>query len=178
MHSPLSLCDRLGLQPSEYQYKILARYKACADALEVANIPLFRRLDVVSGDTFEGDRVVALCALWRLLDRKGASCVVIAPDETLGSDFMAFVQGVVKRGNNELSCIGSFPRWNVLKFGGVEGWEMRLLPSKQAIVRELAPRAYISIALGAGSSVPEYVDLMKALEEASSHPKNTLIRVW
>lgn len=178
MQSPLSLCDRLDLVPTPAQQKMLSRFDACVKGLEHTRHAMFKRVDFLEGDSFEAARAAAVCAMWRLLVSKGSSCVVLAPARYPSVEFMDFLGKVVRSRSNDLTYICDFPRWNVLKLGGVNGWELRLMPNLPAIVREESSRALISIELCAGDSSVEFTESCKALEEANKNEKNVLIRVW
>jgi hypothetical protein len=167
MRSPLNLCEKLGLTPTSSQHELLTRLSECHETYDVA------------GDmNNEAARACAIFALWRVLSIPGSTGIVLVPTAARGSDFMLFMEAVTKRCNPELAAVSGFPRWNVLQLGGRTGWELRVMPNKAALVRERAPMAVVSLIFDARSSVPEFVEAVQALEERSTHEKNTLIRLW
>lgn len=167
MRSPLDLCDKLNLKASGTQFALLARLGECP-----------KMLDVEGDEHYEAARAVGIFALWRVLAVTGSSGIVLAPTQALGSDFMKFMEAITQRCNPELAEVSGFPRWNLLQFAGRTGWELRVVPPKAPLIRERAHNALVSIILSARNTDPEYVEAMKALEECSTHPKNTLVHVW
>lgn len=167
MHTPLDLCDKLGLIPSSEQYDLLSILADCP-----------RRFEASDNATHETTRAVAIIALWRTLLIPGARSIVLAPDDQTAVDFMDFLERVCKRCSPALAEVTSFPRWNVLQFSGQPGWEVRLMPNNAKFVAECAPQSLVSIMLSARSSSMAYVEACKALEQHSTHPKCMLLRVW
>ncbi len=167
MRSPLNLCDELGLTPTLKQYDILERFAARPKLLEL-----------VGDENYETERAVGIQTIWRILEVQGSTCIVLTPTQQIGADFMGFLDLVTQRCHPQLAQVSGFPRWNVLQFGGMTAWEIRVMPNKAAIVRERAPQALVSVILGARNPDLEFVEACKALEECSTHEKNTLVRVW
>lgn len=167
MRSPLNLCEKLGLQPTAVQHATFGRLDDCP-----------KRIEFLGDGRNEVTRAVAIFALWRVLSIPSSLGIVLVPTQALGSDFMQFMEAVTQRCNPELAQVSGFPRWNVLQFGGRTAWELRVMPNKSALVRERAPNSVVSVVIQAGDSEPEFVEAVKALEEHSTHPKNSLISIW
>lgn len=167
MHSPRSLCDKLGLTPTAVQHVVFGRLEDCP-----------KRVEFLGDGRNEVARAVAIFALWRIISISGALGIVLTPTQALSSDFMQFMEAVTKRCNPELAEVSGFPRWNVLQIGGRAGWELRVMPNKAPLIVERAPQSVVSVVLEAGNSSPAFVESVKALEEHSTHEKNSLILVW
>ncbi len=167
MRSPLNLCDELGLVPTSRQYDLLMRFAERPKVVELQD----------DGEN-EVMRAVGMMTLWRILDEQGSTALVIAPTPEMGANFMSFLDAVTQRRHPQLAQVTGFPRWNVLQFAGATAWEIRVVPNKPAIVREMAPKALVSVILGARSKDLEYVETCLALEQGSTHQRNTLVRVW
>jgi len=167
MRSPLNLCDELGLAPTLRQYDQLQRYAECPKLIELAG-----------DERYEGQKAVGVYVLWRILGVQGSTCIVLAPTQEQGGEFMSFLDLLTQRCNPQLAQVSGFPRWNVLRFAGTTAWEVRVMPNKAAIVRERAPNALVSVILDARNPDLEFVEACKALEEGSTHEKNSLVRVW
>jgi hypothetical protein len=167
MRSPLHLCEKLGLTPTPGQHELLTRLGQCHE-----------NYNIQGDEKNESARACAIFALWRVLNVSDSLGIVLTPSKERSNDFMTFITAVTKRCSPELASVSGFPRWNVLQVGGRTGWELRLMPNKAALVRERAPNAVVSLILDAGNSDPEFVEAVRALEERSTHEKNTLIHLW
>lgn len=167
MQSALNLCDKLHLTPNPVQLGIIRDFYGSTKLLETFD-----------NEQRDGTRAVAICAIWRILSVPGSSALIVTPSQDDSVYFMRFLEAVTKRCNLELAEISGFPSWNLLRFGGQPGWEMRILSNVPELIVPRAPRALVSVALNVKNSDPTYVEARMALEAHSTHPANTLIRVW
>lgn len=167
MRTPLTLLDELGLIPTLRQHVTLQRFEEGE-----------KQVNLIGDDKQENARAVAIYALWRVLKTQGAMAIVLTPTQDRGAELMTFLDSVTQLCNPHLAQVAGFPRWNVLRINSQPSWEIRVMPNRAPLVREEAPKALVSVILDAKNPDFQFVEACKALEECSTHEKNTLVRVW
>lgn len=167
LRSPADFCASLGLRPVPCQADFMERFAGVPEAIEA-------KADQDGAMV----RVMALCALWRVISLPGCIGTVIAAKEEDGKHFMAFLGAVIEKTTPGLAAITSMKRWNVLSVGSSAGWGLRYIPNNVTMVTERAKNSNLAIILGAGSSNTQFSAAREALESSMLNKNKTLLRLW
>lgn len=167
MQSPLEMCKALGLNPSAPQRKAF---------VELAECP--RKYNMRWDDDHINSRAAAVFALWRILNNPGSHAVILAPNDRVGSDFMAFLEAVTTTCSTKLAAVTLFPNQGTIQFGTKSNWALHLISKNPLRIRVNAPEALVSIILQASHRDADFEKACALLEEHSTRPDNTLLRIW
>ena len=184
LSSPLELCRTLGLSPTGLQTELLAD---SAGLTRYCDWEMDRQGEIL--------RTAAMLVLWRVLSREGSRALVLAPGTIrdypsglrtatcgpLGRDFMDWLGRACTFQDPGLSSITHRTTWNRIQFGGVAGWEVRMMPIVPGILAEEALSADTGLVIGAGSSDTDFLEAQKALEgglRLDDVSTRLLLRLW
>lgn len=167
LRTPLNLCDRLGLKPTERQYELLE---------QLADQPA--QLDLELDEKNEVIRAASVYALWRTLAYQGARCTVIAANRELAGQFMGFMHLVTTEIDPALNSAVRWTRWNVMKIGPDAGHEVRLVPNQPACAAGRHSKTHTIVILGAGDADPAFVETLRALEAGNVGSGGSMLRLW
>lgn len=173
LDSPETLAFRLGLALSPTQSLIAERFQSSGhgqmDCSEAG-------IDPKSDDSL---KILAVCALWRLMANPGSKCTVVSSDQGKARKFMDFLERLTVTIDPGLEATVSWPRWNVMRMHGQAGYEIRYV-STACSVDELAQtgRPQTVVVLEARSSTPRFHDMVAAVARATDLPGCKVVRLW
>lgn len=167
LRTPLNLCERLGLKPTERQYELLQQLEEQP-----------AKLDLELGDNREVLNAVAVYTLWRTFAHQGARATVIAANRERAAQFMGFLHRVTTEIDPALNSAVRWTRWNVMKIGPDAGHELRLVPNQPVCAAGRHASKHTIVILGAGDADPAFVETMKALEDGNVGDGGSLLRLW
>lgn len=167
LRSPLDLCDRLGLRPTQYQGELLDQFYHGTEPLEVTDVPAQNTVNVA-----------AVCALWRLLLIPGSKCVVIAASRDLQSRFMGFLHDLTTKIDPALSSVCRWSSNKTMKIGDAAGYELRFMSNNPAWAQGIHDEALTVVILGARSSEPRFNETREVLELLRGRDGTRFIVLW
>lgn len=167
LHSPLDLCDRLGLRPSPTQTQLLTDFYENVDPLHAREVPAERTTNTI-----------AVCALWRLLREDGSKVIVISSNRHLESLFMDFLRKLTTEIDPALTSVCNWPHPRVLQIGNAAGHELRLYSNKPNFFKKVPDSVVTWVILGARSSEIHFCDTMKVIDSYRGQEGHRHIYLW
>lgn len=164
--TPLLLCEALKMQPTPLQRSIFE------------NNERINRFAGKYGEDQELSRALAFCVLWQVLAVKGSKGTILASDESMGRDVMAFLKTVTMHSNASLSDLTNMPSWRMLQFGADVGWNIQLTKNSKTLAEKRGKKTRIALILGERSSEIPFVEASKALSSAMVSKNKRIFWLW
>lgn len=166
LRSPLLLCEALKMKPTPLQRAIFE------------NNDKINRLVAKFDERQELSRALAFCMLWQVLAVPGSKGTILASDDILARDVMAFLKTVTRHTNSTLTDLTNMPSWDTLQFGADTGWNIRLMKNDAETLRKRGKSTKIALILGERSSEVPFVEASKALASAMLEGNRRIFWLW